>query len=267
VRNDCSSTTVNPRDWLVVPNGWRRIKATEWPDPAFVDVGVRGDLSEFTGLRFADRATYTGVIAPVKFIDAVAGVMRRRMATDESIVVIGEDIHRLSGGTNGATKGLKEAYPDRILGTPISENAFTGLAGGLALDGRYNTRRGVHVRRLHVGRSRPTVQPDRQSPPHVRRQLGSPARPEIEGCDGHRLRIPALHGPRRGFRNLARLAHRRAIDPVRLRRADERRPRLQGSWSMSTSTDPSEKGPSTTTTTAFPSERPPFVVPAARSPS
>src|SRR3546814_4500544 len=27
--------------------------------------------------------------------------------------------------------------PDRVLGTPISENAFAGLGGGLAMDGRY----------------------------------------------------------------------------------------------------------------------------------
>ncbi|OYX52938.1 MAG: MFS transporter, partial [Micrococcales bacterium 32-70-13] len=47
------------------------------------------------------------------------------------------DIHRLKGGTNGATKGLADAFPDRVLGTPISENAFMGLGGGLALDGRY----------------------------------------------------------------------------------------------------------------------------------
>jgi 2-oxoisovalerate dehydrogenase E1 component len=50
---------------------------------------------------------------------------------------LGEDIHRLNGGTNGATKGLSSKYPDRVLGTPISENAFTGLGGGMALDGRY----------------------------------------------------------------------------------------------------------------------------------
>jgi len=50
---------------------------------------------------------------------------------------MGEDVHRLNGGTNGATRGLAAAYPDRVLGTPISENAFTGLAGGIALDGRF----------------------------------------------------------------------------------------------------------------------------------
>jgi 2-oxoisovalerate dehydrogenase E1 component len=73
----------------------------------------------------------------MKFIDAVAGVMDRRMAADDRIVVMGEDVHRLNGGTNGATRGLKDKYPDRVLGTPISENAFSGLGGGVALDGRY----------------------------------------------------------------------------------------------------------------------------------
>ena len=50
---------------------------------------------------------------------------------------MGEDVHRLNGGTNGATRGLKDGFPDRVLGTPISENAFTGLGGGIALDGRF----------------------------------------------------------------------------------------------------------------------------------
>ncbi|MBL7261097.1 alpha-ketoacid dehydrogenase subunit alpha/beta [Paractinoplanes lichenicola] len=114
--------------------GERRIRPAEWPDPAFVDVGVRGDLSEFDGARPGGDDV---AVHEVKFIDAVAEVMRRRMTADDRIVVMGEDVHRLSGGTNGATKGLKDAFPDRILGTPISENAFTGLAGGIALDGRF----------------------------------------------------------------------------------------------------------------------------------
>ena len=115
----------------------RQIKPAEWPDPAFADVGVRGDLSEFADARVADRDTFAGQVAETKFIDAVAAVMHRRMSTDERVVVMGEDVHRLNGGTNGATRGLKDAFPDRVLGTPISENAFTGLGGGIALDGRF----------------------------------------------------------------------------------------------------------------------------------
>jgi 2-oxoisovalerate dehydrogenase E1 component len=59
------------------------------------------------------------------------------MDLDDSVVIMGEDVHRLNGGTNGATRGIPDKWPDRILGTPISENAFTGLGGGMALDGRY----------------------------------------------------------------------------------------------------------------------------------
>jgi 2-oxoisovalerate dehydrogenase E1 component len=117
--------------------GQRQIRPVEWPNAAFADVGVRGDLSEFDGAYLTDRDTFTGETAEQKFIDAIAGVMARQMEVDPTIVVMGEDVHRLNGGTNGATKGLKASYPDRVLGTPISENAFTGLGGGIAIDGRF----------------------------------------------------------------------------------------------------------------------------------
>lgn len=117
--------------------GKRRIRPGLWPDPGFVNVGVRGDLSELDGARTLEPLEFTGETEKIKFVDAVAAVMARRMDDDDRIVLLGEDIHRLSGGTNGATKGLSKQYPDRVLGTPISENAFTGLGGGMALDGRF----------------------------------------------------------------------------------------------------------------------------------
>jgi len=117
--------------------GTRRIRAELWPDTSFADVGIRGDLSEIAEVRIEEEATFTGRLDTTRFIDAVAGVMDRRMETDPRIVVLGEDVHRLKGGTNGATKGLPEKYPGRILGTPISENAFVGLGGGMAMDGRF----------------------------------------------------------------------------------------------------------------------------------
>jgi len=117
--------------------GKRRIRPELWPSPDFRDVGIRGDLRELEGVRTLEQANYEGDHHKVKFIDAVADVMNRRMETDDSVVVLGEDVHRLKGGTNGATRNLKDRFPDRVLGTPISENAFCGLGGGLALDGRY----------------------------------------------------------------------------------------------------------------------------------
>jgi len=117
--------------------GQRRIRPELWPSPDFHDVGIRGDLSELVGLRTEEAETFTGKTALRKFIDVIADVMARRMETDERIIVMGEDIHRLKGGTNGATRGLPERFPGRILGTPISENAFVGLGGGMAMDGRF----------------------------------------------------------------------------------------------------------------------------------
>ena len=117
--------------------GTRRIRPELWPSPDFVDVGVRGDLSEVADVRTEEEADYSGELKATRFIDAVAGVMGRRMDTDERVIVLGEDVHRLGGGTNGATKGLAKSHPERVLGTPISENAFVGLGGGMALDGRF----------------------------------------------------------------------------------------------------------------------------------
>ncbi|AEQ09743.1 2-oxoisovalerate dehydrogenase beta subunit [Brucella melitensis NI] len=118
-------------------DGKRRIIPSLWPEESFRDFGLRGDLSEFDGVRFEEQESFSGkLVEDARFIDTVADVMARRMETDERVVVLGEDVHRLKGGTNGATRGLSADYPDRVLGTPISENAFTGIAGGMAADGR-----------------------------------------------------------------------------------------------------------------------------------
>lgn len=118
-------------------SGKSRIRPGLWPKPEFRDAGLRGDLSEFNGARFEELETATGKVEDVKFIDAVAAVMARRMESDERIFVMGEDIHRLKGGTNGATKGLAQRFADRIIPTPIEEEGFVGLAGGVAMEGSY----------------------------------------------------------------------------------------------------------------------------------
>jgi 2-oxoisovalerate dehydrogenase E1 component len=59
------------------------------------------------------------------------------METDPRVVVLGEDVHRPQRRDQRCDQGSQGGLPRPVLGTPISENAFTGLGGGLALDGRF----------------------------------------------------------------------------------------------------------------------------------
>jgi 2-oxoisovalerate dehydrogenase E1 component len=115
--------------------GSRVIKAELWPDPASCDDGLRGDLSEFDGIEFVEQENSQAEVGDVKFVQTIAKNMVRRFETDDRIFVMGEDVHRLKGGTNGATKGLPERWPDRCVPTPIAEHGFVGLCGGAALAG------------------------------------------------------------------------------------------------------------------------------------
>lgn len=115
----------------------RRIVAALWPDPTSCSVGLRGDLSEMAGARYEELEAASAPTGEVKFIDVVSKVMASRMESDPSIVIFGEDIHRLKGGTNGATRGLFDRFPGRIVPTPISEQGFAGIGGGIAMEGTY----------------------------------------------------------------------------------------------------------------------------------
>ena len=59
--------------------GKRRIKPDLWPEPAFVDVGLRGDAGELADARTWDPVMKDAPMVPSKFVDAVAAVMGRRM--------------------------------------------------------------------------------------------------------------------------------------------------------------------------------------------
>lgn len=138
LREEAQAAMRKAVDTVVEPDpdaaGKRRIRPQLWPDTGFVEVGIRSDGQELAGMP---PVPTDGPTTSTRFVDAVAAVMDRRMELDDRIVVMGEDVHKLNGGTNGATKGLVKKYPGRILGTPISENAFVGLGGGMALDGRF----------------------------------------------------------------------------------------------------------------------------------
>ena len=114
----------------------KRIIPALWPDPGTVEHGIRGGLSEFSGIDMREVDDFDPTeLEDAKFVDVIARTMVGAMERDERIIVLGEDVHRLRGGTSGATKGIGEKFPDRLIGTPICENGFVGMGVGAALNG------------------------------------------------------------------------------------------------------------------------------------
>jgi len=71
----------------------------------------------------------------IVFAQAIITALAEEMRRDERVIVYGEDV-AVYGGVYGATRGLlKEFGEKRVLDTPISEAAITGLAVGAALLG------------------------------------------------------------------------------------------------------------------------------------
>jgi len=117
-------------------SGKRRIVPALWPDPKTVEHGIRGNLDELAALPALEVEDVPAhAMKEMKFIEAVAFAMLKNMEHDPRVYVLGEDVHRLKGGTSGATRGIGDRFPDRLVGTPICENGFTGVAVGAALNG------------------------------------------------------------------------------------------------------------------------------------
>ncbi|MFD0850238.1 alpha-ketoacid dehydrogenase subunit beta [Sphingosinicella xenopeptidilytica] len=70
-----------------------------------------------------------------RFAHAVNRALDDALASDPSVVLLGEDIGK-AGGTFAVTRGLQDRYgADRVIDMPIAENAITGMAVGLAIGG------------------------------------------------------------------------------------------------------------------------------------
>ena len=67
------------------------------------------------------------------YIDAVTEALAEEMERDPDVFLVGEDLD-VDGGVWNEAVGLLERFgARRVLGTPISEGAFTGLGAGAAL--------------------------------------------------------------------------------------------------------------------------------------
>ncbi len=61
--------------------------------------------------------------------------LRALLERDDKLYILGQDIVDPYGGAFGVTRGLSSAFAERVIATPISENAMVGVANGLALCG------------------------------------------------------------------------------------------------------------------------------------
>lgn len=71
----------------------------------------------------------------MRVVEGLNAALHDLMAGDPGAYLLGQDVADPYGGAFKATRGLSTRFPDRVLSTPISENAVTGMACGLALAG------------------------------------------------------------------------------------------------------------------------------------
>lgn len=125
--------------------------ARERLDPAVtegVEARVEARLGE--ALAWAEASAFGGVpvLPPIRFpeaaprrsgaervVQSLNRALHGLLAEDPRVVVLGEDLLDPYGGAFKVTRGLSTAFPDRVLATPLSEAAITGVASGMALRG------------------------------------------------------------------------------------------------------------------------------------
>ena len=69
-------------------------------------------------------------------VQALNESLHELFAERDDVFLLGEDVLDPYGGAFKVTQGLSDAYPDRVLTTPISEASLFGVAAGLALRGK-----------------------------------------------------------------------------------------------------------------------------------
>src|SRR3974377_1913955 len=74
-------------------------------------------------------------MSEINLVQAVNLALRRAMADDPQVVVLGEDVG-IDGGVFRATDGLFALYgANRVLDTPLAEAGIAGVSIGLAAQG------------------------------------------------------------------------------------------------------------------------------------
>ncbi len=72
---------------------------------------------------------------PKRCVQVLNEALHEIFASRDDVYLFGEDILDPYGGAFKVTQGLSDAYPERVITTPISEASLFGVAAGMALRG------------------------------------------------------------------------------------------------------------------------------------
>jgi len=72
---------------------------------------------------------------PITMVEAINHGLREEMERNPKMVMWGEDIQDPKGGVFGVTRGLTEAFPGRVVNSPLAEATIVGAAQGMAIGG------------------------------------------------------------------------------------------------------------------------------------
>ncbi len=72
---------------------------------------------------------------PITMVEAINHGLREEMERDPRVFMWGEDIQDPKGGVFGVTRGLTEAFPGRVVNSPLAEATIIGVAQGMAIGG------------------------------------------------------------------------------------------------------------------------------------
>ena len=134
VREITKTAVAGVVDRLTIAGDPRKVRPELWPPAESATDGLRSDGHEFDTITFSEREDFAD-FKNMRYSDAIAAVTGNWLEQDDQVVVLGEEIANFGGGAYGATKGLPQKYPDRVINTPISEAGFAGLGFGAAMTG------------------------------------------------------------------------------------------------------------------------------------
>ncbi len=82
-----------------------------------------------------DETHFLEKTEPMQVREALRAAMSEEMRRDETVFLLGEEVAEYNGAYKVSQGMLDEFGPDRVIDSPITEHAFTGLGVGAAMNG------------------------------------------------------------------------------------------------------------------------------------